>query len=89
MDLSFSNVCFGIASIAAVVLVAVGFWQIFKQNEAGENDVQVIQRMIKGFAFLLLAQVVFSIGAAACPLLSGMNVRGRNLAAAAVRSSDY
>ena len=78
MDFNISSVCYLVAGIAAVALIVFGFWQIFKRQEAGETEIGVIQRQIRGFAWLILAQFVFSMGAALCPLLSMSNGRRGN-----------
>lgn len=88
MDFDLSSICYLVAAVAAIGLIVFGFWQIFKQQEANETDTQVLHRQIRGFAWLILAQVVFSMGASLCPLLS-MNGRmnGKNVLRSTVQSA--
>lgn len=61
-----TNICY-IATLAlSVGLVIFGFLQLLGQQKAGENELQVIQRQLRGFAFLALAQIVLVGGMALC-----------------------
>lgn len=61
-----SSACVTIVLVIAVVLVVYGFLQLFGREKATENDVQVVQRQIRGFACILLAQVILVLGVGFC-----------------------
>lgn len=44
--------------IFIVGLIVYGFIQIFQREKESENDIQVIQRQIRGFACILLSQIL-------------------------------
>lgn len=76
MAITGSIVCFVVAAIIAIGLIIWGFIEIFKAQQVGESDVQVLQRQLKGFAFLILASIVWvalgaicGMGALAVPLI--------------------
>lgn len=56
-----NNIILLASSIVVIGLIVYGFLQIFGREKATENDVQVIQRQIRGFACILLAQIVLAI----------------------------
>jgi hypothetical protein len=60
------QLCFIATLAVALGLVIYGLMQIFKKEQASENDVQVVQRQIRGFAYLILAQVVMAAGMSLC-----------------------
>jgi len=59
-------VCYALVAVVSVALIVYGFMQVLNKQIASENDIQVIQRQIRGFAFLMLAQVVLVLGSALC-----------------------
>lgn len=61
-----AGICFLLILAISIALVIYGFVMLLKKQEAGENDVQVLQRQLRGFGFLLLSQVVFLLGSGAC-----------------------
>jgi hypothetical protein len=60
------SLCYLVAGVVSVGLIIWGFMQIFGKQLASENDNQVIQRQLKGFALLLVAQIVLVLGSALC-----------------------
>jgi len=64
--MSDSAICYLLVAVASIGLVVYGFMQVLNKQLASENDVQVLQRQIRGFAFLMLAQIVLVLGSALC-----------------------
>ena len=69
-----SGLCYFSALIVSFALVIYGFVLLLQKEKPGENDVQVIQRQIRGFAFIMLAQVVLVLGLALCFGMSNTGV---------------
>ena len=61
-----SNLCYLLVLAVAIGFVIYGFFLLLEKDRPNENDVQVIQRQIRGFAFIMLAQVVVVLGLALC-----------------------
>ena len=59
-------VCYVGVLIVSLAVAVYGFMQILRSPGPRENDIQVIQRQIQGFAFLVLAQVTMVLGMAMC-----------------------
>jgi len=57
--------------IVSIGFLVWGFMDLLKKQQSGENDVQVIQRQIRGFAFIMIAQVVLVVGSMICFGMSG------------------
>ena len=68
MDLS---LCGAVILIIAAALAIYGFMEILKNKEKHENNTEMIQRQLKGFGMLILAQVVLLIGMGLCLGLTG------------------
>lgn len=60
------NVCFVLAIALSVGLVVYGFMQLLQKEKASENELQVIQRQLRGFAYLMLAQLLLVLGMSLC-----------------------
>ncbi len=60
------SLCFIMALALCVALVVYGFMQLLKKQNVGESDSQVTQRQLRGFAYLILAQIVLVLGMALC-----------------------
>jgi hypothetical protein len=58
--------CYLIIVVATVVLAIFGFLMILKKKKGDETDIQVIQRQIRGFAILVLSQLVMIAGLSLC-----------------------
>lgn len=72
MALDGAQLCYIIVLVAAVILVVYGFMDLLKKREKDEHsDTQVISRQIRGFAFIMLGQVVLVLGAMLCFGMSG------------------
>lgn len=68
-NMSDGALCYSLATIVSIGLLVYGFMQILGKQMPAENDSQVVQRQIRGFAFLMLAQVSLLLGMSLC---SGM-----------------
>ena len=64
------KLCYFLAIALSGLLVVYGFYCLLQKEKPTENDVQVVQRQIRGFAYIMLAQVVLVLGVALC---FGMN----------------
>lgn len=65
-----ATLCYGLVLVISIALVIFGFAQILGRQVAPESDAQVIQRQLRGFAWLMLSQIVLFLGAALC---TGLN----------------
>lgn len=61
-----ASLCYLVVAIATIGLVIFGFTQILGKQLPAENDTQVIQRQIRGFAWLMLSQLVLVMGSSFC-----------------------
>jgi hypothetical protein len=66
-----TGVCYFLALAVSVGFIIYGFMLLLQKEKPTENDVQVIQRQIKGFAFIMLAQVILVLGTSLCFSLGG------------------
>ena len=60
------SLCSLVVMLIAAILVIYSFMQIFQLQKAGENDLNVIQRQIRGFAILIVANLVILLGSMVC-----------------------
>ena len=60
------SLCSLLVMAAAVALIVFSFIGIFERQKAGESDSQVIQRQLRGFALLIVANLVMGVGMALC-----------------------
>jgi len=60
------SVCSLVVMVAAVALTVLAFMHIFRRAHDSENDLNVIQRQLRGFAVLMVAQLVMVLGAMVC-----------------------
>jgi len=60
------SLCYILVLALCIGLVIYGFMQLLKKQMVGESDAQVQQRQLRGFAYLVLAQVVLVLGMALC-----------------------
>lgn len=60
------SVCSFTVMLAAVILIVMAFYNIFKNQTEKETEVGVIQRQIKGFALVFVANLVIIIGTMLC-----------------------
>jgi hypothetical protein len=75
-NMSDSAVCYLVVAVVAIALLVYGFIQILGRQMASENDLQVIQRQIRGFAFVMLAPIVLGLGYTLCS--GSLNLRNIN-----------
>ena len=57
--------CFIIVLVVSIAFLVYGFMDLMKQKN-DEKGVERISRQLKGFAFIMLSQVVLVIGGALC-----------------------
>lgn len=60
------SICSLAVVAGAVALTVYAFIHIFKDQQSSESDVQVIQRQIRGFALLMVANLVMVLGMMVC-----------------------
>lgn len=60
------SVCSFTVMIAAVILIVVAFYNIFKNQTERETEIGVIQRQVKGFALIFVANLVIIVGTMLC-----------------------
>jgi len=67
-----ASLCYLVSIIAAIILLVMGFMDLIKKRQKNESsEEQVISRQIRGFAFIMLSQVVLILGAMLCFAFSG------------------
>jgi hypothetical protein len=67
MDLDATKVCYLITIVVSIGFIIYGFMELLKDRQHNEpTEVSVISRQIRGFAFLMLAQVILVLGAMIC-----------------------
>lgn len=67
-----SQLCYLLTIVLSVGFLIWGFMDILKKKQPSEgSQTAVISRQIRGFAFIMLAQVVLVIGGALCFGMSG------------------
>lgn len=64
--MSEAKLCFLLILAVSVALVIYGFAMVLKKQEAHEQEVDVVPRQLRGFGYLILAQLVLVLGAALC-----------------------
>ncbi len=69
------SLCYILVLALCIGLVVYGFMQLLKKQMVGESDAQMQQRQLRGFAYLVLAQVVLVLGMALCVGLNLESVR--------------
>jgi len=60
------NLCLIVALAVALVCALYGFMDMLKKKCSSESELGVIQRQLRGFAYLILAPVLLSIGVGLC-----------------------
>ena len=60
------SLCSLVVMVAAATLTVLAFYHIFQQKKDSENDLNVIQRQIRGFALLMVANLVMILGMMLC-----------------------
>ena len=71
MDNNGTQLCYLLVIVVSIGFLVWGFMDLLKRQQSGENDVQVIQRQIRGFAFIMIAQVILVVGGMVCFGMSG------------------
>ncbi len=61
-----TSLCSLVVMVAAAALTVYAFYHIFQKKESKENDLNVIQRQIRGFALLMVANLVMLLGMMLC-----------------------
>ena len=60
------SLCSLAVMLAAATLTVFAFYHIFQKKDNKENDLNVIQRQIRGFALLMVANMVMFLGLMLC-----------------------
>nr|QBK87394.1 MAG: uncharacterized protein LCMAC201_03040 [Marseillevirus LCMAC201] len=60
------SICSLVIMVAAISLTVYSFYSIFQKKDNKENDLNVIQRQIRGFALLMVANLVMLLGMMIC-----------------------
>lgn len=60
------SACAIVTLIISLALVVYGFMLILRQKPRHENDLHKISDQMRGFAFLVLSQIVFVVGMSIC-----------------------
>lgn len=73
------SICSLVTLVAGAILVLVAFYNIFKGRMAKESEVEVVQRQLRGFATLTVANIIMVLGTLMCAggLMSVLNL-GKN-----------
>jgi len=67
-----AQLCYLLVLIVAIGFLVWGFMDLLKKQQPNEkNQTDVISRQIRGFAFIMLSQVVLLLGSMICFGLSG------------------
>ena len=61
-----ASTCVAVILVISLVLLVYGFLQLFQREKSTENDVQVVQRQLRGLGCLLLSQVILVLGVSLC-----------------------
>ena len=61
-----SSLCSIIVMIISVILTIMAFFHIFQGQKTGESELNVIQRQLRGFALLIVANFVMMLGMVVC-----------------------
>ena len=60
------SLCSFAVMASSLALFVYAYYNIFQKKQAGENDLEVIQKQIRGFALLMVANLVMVIGMMIC-----------------------
>ena len=60
------SICSLTVMVASAALTIFAFYHIFQKKQNKENDLNVIQRQIRGFALLMVANLVMILGMMLC-----------------------
>ena len=60
------QLCYVVSLLVSVVFLIYGFILLLKKQQQNEDGTSVIQRQIRGFAFLLLSPIILSLGLSLC-----------------------
>lgn len=66
MDRGTYGLCYLITLVVGVVLGIYGFMDVLREKQNKESNDAVVQRQLRGFGFLVLAQIVLLVGLALC-----------------------
>lgn len=77
-----TSLCYVLVLVLAAAVVIYGFIQLLQRQRPSENDVQVLQRQLRGLAYLILSMVILSIGISLC----FFNGNGPDMVRDAIRS---
>ena len=68
------DLCFLVVLIVSIAVLAFGLMDALKKRQSNESNDATLQRQLRGFAMIVLANVIFVIGAGVCaePTLKGL-----------------
>ena len=60
------KICFVLVLVFSIAFLVWGFMDLMKKPASGKADMDTISRQLRGFAFIMLSQVVLVLGGALC-----------------------
>lgn len=66
MGYGVTSICSLLVLVASVGLTVYAFYMIFQVRNTTENDLNVVQRQLRGFALLMVANMVLVLGMMLC-----------------------
>lgn len=60
------SLCSLVIMVASAALTVLAFYHIFQQKKTSEGDLNVIQRQLRGFALLMVSNLVMILGMMLC-----------------------
>jgi len=60
------SLCALVVMAVSVAITVLAFMYIFQNKQASENDLNVIQRQIRGFALLIVSNIIMTLGMVTC-----------------------
>ena len=60
------NICFIAVLILSIAFLVYGFMDLMRKPAGGNYNAEHISKQLKGFAFIMLSQVVLVLGGALC-----------------------
>ena len=61
-----NKACFLAILVLAIIFLVWGFMDLMKKPMSGTADLNVISRQLRGFALIMLSQVILVVGGALC-----------------------
>lgn len=61
-----TSLCSVLVMAISLILTIMAFYHIFQGQKPGESELNVIQRQLRGFALLIVANLVMMLGMVVC-----------------------